>query len=352
MLADEAEYWWENTRPRLEGAGGAIVPSGTFRHTFLEKYFPEDVKNRKEMEFLESKEGSMSVAEYAARFENLVRYFPHYQGEARERSKCVKFINGLQLEVKMMVNCHGIHNFVQLTNMCRIFDNAGHGKGKKLVTHSHAKLYSAPPEQYGNHFGGQRTSGGLHPAGGSSKLVNKMSQPAGRGSCGGGAFAIVSTPLRCGKCGRLGHIARECTNRKVACFNFQGKGHLSTNCPHLRMENRSGSLNNQSGRMRTTGKVFSLSGVDVAQSDDLIQVEASLRKDAQVYMILASMSVKTKTTVSDIPLVREFPKVFEEVSGLPPEREVEFSIDLMPGTGPISIAPYRMSPVELSELKK
>jgi len=44
--------------------------------------------------------------------------------------------------------------------------------------------------------------------------------------------------------------------------------------------------------------------------------------------------------------------VFKEVSDLPPEREVEFSIDLMPGTGPISIAPYRMSPIELSELKK
>ena len=82
------------------------------------------------------------------------------------------------------------------------------------------------------------------------------------------------------------------------------------------------------------------------------QVEASLREDAQVYMILASMSVETKTPVSDIPLVREFPEVFEEVSGLPPEREVEFSIDLVPGTGPISIAPYMMSPVELSELKK
>ncbi|XP_006586526.1 uncharacterized protein [Glycine max] len=44
MLADEVEYWWENTRPRLEGACGAIVPWGTFRQTFLEKYFPEDVK--------------------------------------------------------------------------------------------------------------------------------------------------------------------------------------------------------------------------------------------------------------------------------------------------------------------
>ena len=82
------------------------------------------------------------------------------------------------------------------------------------------------------------------------------------------------------------------------------------------------------------------------------QVEASLREDARIYMILAGISVEIKTLVSDIPLVREFPEVFEEVSGLPPEREVEFSIDLVPGTGPISIAPYRMSPVELSDLKK
>ena len=77
-----------------------------------------------------------------------------------------------------------------------------------------------------------------------------------------------------------------------------------------------------------------------------------MREDARIYMILASMSVETTNPVSDIPLVREFPEVFEEVSGLPPEREVEFSIDLVPGTGPISIAPYRMSPVELSEHKK
>nr|KYP33810.1 Transposon Ty3-I Gag-Pol polyprotein [Cajanus cajan] len=40
------------------------------------------------------------------------------------------------------------------------------------------------------------------------------------------------------------------------------------------------------------------------------------------------------------------------MSSLPPEREIEFSIDLVPGTSPISIAPYRMSPKELVELKK
>ncbi|MCI32958.1 RNA-directed DNA polymerase (Reverse transcriptase), partial [Trifolium medium] len=44
-----------------------------------------------------------------------------------------------------------------------------------------------------------------------------------------------------------------------------------------------------------------------------------------------------------------FPK---DVSDVPPEREVEFTIDLVPGTGPISMAPYRMSASELKELKK
>ena len=73
-----------------------------------------------------------------------------------------------------------------------------------------------------------------------------------------------------------------------------------------------------------------------------------MREDARVYIILASMSVETKTHVNDIALVKEFP----EVSELPPEREVEFSVDLVPYTRPISIAPYRTSPVELSKLMK
>jgi hypothetical protein len=53
-----------------------------------------------------------------------------------------------------------------------------------------------------------------------------------------------------------------------------------------------------------------------------------------------------------IAVVREFPDVFpEDVTSLPPEREVEFSIDLVPGTAPISVSPYRMAPLELRELK-
>jgi hypothetical protein len=56
--------------------------------------------------------------------------------------------------------------------------------------------------------------------------------------------------------------------------------------------------------------------------------------------------------IQDIPVVCEFPNVFlEDLPGLPPERDVEFVIELKPGTTPISRRSYRMPPNELAELK-
>ena len=60
-----------------------------------------------------------------------------------------------------------------------------------------------------------------------------------------------------------------------------------------------------------------------------------------------------KTVDEHIPDVEaEFLDVFEDVIGLPPEQDIEFSITVLPGMGPISKAPYRMAPIELTELKK
>jgi hypothetical protein len=63
--------------------------------------------------------------------------------------------------------------------------------------------------------------------------------------------------------------------------------------------------------------------------------------------------VDGKFVGDNICVVRDFPDVFpEELPGRPPDREVEFVIDLLPGTSPISKCPYRMSIKELKELKK
>ena len=58
------------------------------------------------------------------------------------------------------------------------------------------------------------------------------------------------------------------------------------------------------------------------------------------------------TTLCDIPVVCEFLDVFpDKLPGLPPNRDVEFKIELVPGMAPISRRPYRMPPNELAELK-
>ncbi|XP_043725645.1 uncharacterized protein LOC122672217 [Telopea speciosissima] len=61
---------------------------------------------------------------------------------------------------------------------------------------------------------------------------------------------------------------------------------------------------------------------------------------------------KEEQQLEDIHIVRDFPDVFpDDLVGLPPDRELEFIIDLVPGTAPISKAPYRMAPLELKGLK-
>ena len=62
---------------------------------------------------------------------------------------------------------------------------------------------------------------------------------------------------------------------------------------------------------------------------------------------------RDKYPMKALLVVSDFPDVFpNELLGLPPQREIEFTIDLYPGTEPISITPYRMEPLELKELRK
>ena len=68
---------------------------------------------------------------------------------------------------------------------------------------------------------------------------------------------------------------------------------------------------------------------------------------------LAALNDDAMEAIQSVPVVCEFPDVFpEELPGMPPDREVEFVIELEPGTAPISKRPYKMGPAELAELKR
>ena len=76
-----------------------------------------------------------------------------------------------------------------------------------------------------------------------------------------------------------------------------------------------------------------------------------VRKGCEAYLAYVIDMKKAKLSLLDIPTVFDYSDVFsEELPGLPPHREIEFAIDVVPGATPTSITLYRMALVELKEL--
>ncbi|GJZ76573.1 putative reverse transcriptase domain-containing protein [Tanacetum coccineum] len=98
------------------------------------------------------------------------------------------------------------------------------------------------------------------------------------------------------------------------------------------------------------------------KSESRLQVISSIRtqkyidQGCQVFLIQMMKEEKIETPerrIEDVPVVRDFPKVFpEDLPGLPPTCQVEFHIELIPGAAPVARAPYRLAPAEMKELAK
>ena len=83
-----------------------------------------------------------------------------------------------------------------------------------------------------------------------------------------------------------------------------------------------------------------------------MQTQHFLRKCYEAFLALVLDSKREQVNLENILVVKEFSNVFlEELSGIPPEREVDLSIEVVHGTTQISRAPYHMTPTELKELK-
>ena len=84
----------------------------------------------------------------------------------------------------------------------------------------------------------------------------------------------------------------------------------------------------------------------------IMQAKTLLRPGCEAYLTHVIDTQKTTPKLEEIMVVNEFPEVFpEELPDLPPDREIKFAIDLVPGTEPVSKAPYRMTPIKMKELE-
>jgi hypothetical protein len=84
-----------------------------------------------------------------------------------------------------------------------------------------------------------------------------------------------------------------------------------------------------------------------------IQARRSIRKGDCTYLAYVTTKLEGELKLENVPVMCDYPNVFLEVYlGLPPDWEIEFTIDFVPGTQPIHKAPYRMAPTKLKELKE
>ncbi|KAK4383947.1 hypothetical protein Sango_3105500 [Sesamum angolense] len=83
------------------------------------------------------------------------------------------------------------------------------------------------------------------------------------------------------------------------------------------------------------------------------ELASKIPEGYEAYLAHVIDAENVSPALEEIPVVRDFPKVFpDDLPGLPPHREVDFIIETLPGVAPISIAPYRMAPDNYKSFKE
>ncbi|GKG49467.1 hypothetical protein Tco_0515919, partial [Tanacetum coccineum] len=78
-----------------------------------------------------------------------------------------------------------------------------------------------------------------------------------------------------------------------------------------------------------------------------IKARKYIERGSQLFLAQVTEKELSKKQLQDVLVIRNFPKVFpDDLPGLPPPRQVEFRIELVPGTTPVARAPYRLAPSE------
>nr|GEY46916.1 retrotransposable element Tf2 [Tanacetum cinerariifolium] len=193
---------------------------------------------------------------------------------------------------------------------------------------------------------------------------------------------------KCTHCKRTGYIARDYKTRAAntnnnnnnnnynnqrattvyqgvpTCFEYGAQGHFKNN--FLKLGNRNQGNQNQAGNGDVVARAYRV-GTAGGNLDANVMTGAFLLNNHCASILfdtgvgypvfLANITTKTikdkseEKRLENVPIVRDFSEVFlEDLPGLPPTRQVEFQIDLIPGAAPVAQAPYRLAPSEMKKL--
>ncbi|KAL0535898.1 hypothetical protein IC582_024827 [Cucumis melo] len=375
FLEDRGTAWWE-TAERMLGGDVSKITWEQFKENFYAKFFSANVKHAKLQEFLNLEQGDMTVEQYDAEFDMLSRFAPDMVRDEAARTE--KFVRGLRLDLQGIVralraatHADALRIALDLSLPERADPSKAAGRGSALGQKRKVETQPDVAPQRTLRSGGvfQRHRRELAAAG---RTLRELPACTTFGRVHGGRCLAGSGV--CFRCRQPGHTADVCprkpfeTTPPQPSASQQGRVFATT-----RQEaERAGTLvtgmdwlSANHANIDCFGKEvvfnppseasFKFRGAGMVCIPKVISaMKASKLLSQGTWGILASVVDirEPEVSLSSEPVVREYPDVFpDELPGLPPPREVDFAIELEPGTAPISRAPYRMAPAELKELK-
>ncbi|KAH0723877.1 hypothetical protein KY290_005311 [Solanum tuberosum] len=312
--------WKEN-----RGENAAHVTWECFTRAFLDRFFPRELREAKAQEFMNLRQGIMSVQEYGLKFTQLSRYAPHMVADSRAQMS--KFLYGMSDLMK--TECRNV-------------------EGDKLREHAKDNKKA----RTGNYEYSQQKSGG----GNCSQVQQKSSALAPSSA------SAPSSKFRQDQKGKAsGSKSQGNTGHRLRVFpsSKQGQGGNNSKAQSTAPAAPTG-CPTQQGASPSTGagqrqnRLYALQArQDQKDSPNVVTTRKMISKGYIYHLVRVKDSSSETPTLESVLVVNKFPEVFpEDLPKVPLEREIDLGIDLLPDTQPIPIPPYKMAPAELKELKE